>query len=356
MGPCVRTQRAASESSEVPSFRGRLADRREAMLAGLLSSLPDREPRRYLYDPLAQYLSRMGKAIRPALCLSTCAAFGGDERAAMDSALAIEMLHNAFLVHDDIEDGSELRHGQATFHTEHGVPLAVNAGDMLNALALRLVRQGVPRLGNELTWYVLNEFDHMMQQSLEGQAMELGWVRDNRLDLTERDYLRLVLKKTCWYSFIHPCRIGALIATHGDVDLDRFNRFGYYLGAAFQIQDDLLNLMGAERRYGKEIGGDLYEGKRTLMLIHVREHVDRHELRRVDAFLERERRARVAADVEWILNLMRARGSLAHGVSVARQLAGAAKYEFTRSFGDCPRSEHTVFVEQLIDYVVHREL
>jgi geranylgeranyl diphosphate synthase, type II len=100
----------------------------------------------------------------------------------------------------------------------------------------------------------------------------------------------------------------------------------------------------------------LYEGKRTLMLIHVREHVDRHELRRVDAFLERERGARVAADVEWILNLMRARGSLAHGVSVARQLAGAAKYEFTRSFGDCPRSEHTAFVEQLVDYVVQREL
>ena len=85
--------------------------------------------------------------------------------------------------------------------------------------------------------------------------MELGWVRDNRCDLSDEDYLRMVLKKTCWYSFIHPCRIGALIATRDGVDLDRFNRFGYFLGTAFQIQDDLLNLTGDEQRYGKEIGG-----------------------------------------------------------------------------------------------------
>ena len=84
----------------------------------------------------------------------------------------------------------------------------------------------------------------------------------------------MVLKKTCWYSFIHPCRIGALIATRDTANLDRFNRFGYYLGAAFQIQDDLLNLTGDQNRYGKEIAGDLLEGKRTLMLIHLLKHAD----------------------------------------------------------------------------------
>ena len=123
----------------------------------------------------------------------------------------------------------------------------------------------------------------MMQESLEGQAMELGWVRDNRCDVTDEDYLRMVLKKTCWYSFIHPCRIGALIATKDRVDLDRFNRFGCYLGTAFQIQDDLLNLTGDERRYGKEIGGDLLEGKRTLMLIHLLRQLDTCEAARVTA-------------------------------------------------------------------------
>ena len=84
----------------------------------------------------------------------------------------------------------------------------------------------------------------MSIETIEGQAMELGWVRRQRLRVTDEDYLLMMLKKTCWYSFIHPCRIGALIARGGDVDLDAFNRFGFFLGAAFQIQDDVLNLVG----------------------------------------------------------------------------------------------------------------
>jgi geranylgeranyl diphosphate synthase type II len=99
--------------------------------------------------------------------------------------------------------------------------------------------------------------------------MELGWVRDNICDLSIEDYLRMTLKKTCWYTCIHPCRIGALIGTGGDINLERFDRFGYYMGAAFQIQDDILNLVGDRKKYGKEIGGDIWEGKRTMMLIHV---------------------------------------------------------------------------------------
>ncbi len=142
----------------------------------------------------------------------------------------------------------------------------------------------------------------MMQESLEGQAMELGWVRDNRCDVTDEDYLRMVLKKTCWYSFIHPCRIGALIATRDGVDLDRFNRFGCYLGTAFQIQDDLLNLTGDERRYGKEIGGDLLEGKRTLMLIHLLRQLDAARARSRDHATSASRApAGPCADTRWIL-------------------------------------------------------
>ncbi|MGH9143133.1 MAG: polyprenyl synthetase family protein, partial [Vicinamibacterales bacterium] len=211
-------------------------------------------------------------------------------------------------------------------------------------------------LGPTLTWRVFDEFDHMMNESLEGQAMELGWVRDNRGDLTRNDYLRMVLKKTCWYSFIHPCRIGALIATQDQVDLDRFNRFGFYLGAAFQIQDDLLNLTGSLNRYGKEIAGDLFEGKRTLMLIHLLERVDRQDARRLKMFLGQTRSTRSAADVAWVLGLMQSRGSMEYGRTVARQLAGATLYEFTQAFGGLPDSEEKEFLHQIIRYMVNRDL
>src|SRR4030095_4725924 len=168
-------------------------------------------------------------------------------------------------------------------------------------------------------------FEHLMQESLECQAMELGWVRDNRRDITDEDYLRMVLKKTCWYSFIHPCRIGALIGTRDGVDLDRFNRFGSYLGTAFQIQDDLLNLKGDEQRYGKEIGGDLLEGKRTLMLIHLLRQVNRAGPRKLAAFPGVARAQRPIGDARWIIDLMQRQGSLDYGRAVARQLAGAAQ-------------------------------
>jgi geranylgeranyl diphosphate synthase, type II len=337
-------------------FHARLSSYRETVLARLLAAVPRREPQRYLYDPLTSYLSRTGKGIRPALCMATCRAFGGDASDALASAAAIEMLHNAFLVHDDIEDESELRRGLPTMHAQHGVPIALNAGDMLTALSVRMLRDNLPALGPTLTEQVHDEFEHMMQQSLEGQAMELGWVRDNRCDIADEDYLRMVLKKTCWYSFIHPCRIGALIGTSGGVDPDRFNRFGSFLGTAFQIQDDLLNLTGDERRYGKEIGGDLLEGKRTLMLIHLLRQLDTREAARVAAYLGQPRTARSMRDTRWILDLMRLRGSLDHGRKVTQQLAGAALYEFTQAFRDIPESDEKKFLNQVVAYMVSRDV
>ncbi|MGJ7506624.1 polyprenyl synthetase family protein [Variovorax sp. GT1P44] len=338
------------------TFHDRLSGYRETTLAGLLSAVPKREPQRYLYEPVTSYLLRTGKSIRPALCIATCKAFGGDPADAVASATAIEMLHNAFLVHDDVEDDSELRRGLPTLHAEHGVPIAINAGDMLTALSVRILRENLPALGPTLTWRVYDEFEHMMQQSLEGQAMELGWVRDNRCDITDEDYLRMVLKKTCWYSFIHPCRIGALIGTMDGVDLNRFNRFGNFLGTAFQIQDDLLNLTGDEERYGKEIGGDLLEGKRTLMLIHLLRQLDTREARRVTTYLGQPRTNRSPQDTRWILDTMRARGSLDHARRVTKQLAGAALYEFTQAFGDLPDSDEKRFLNQVISYMVSRDV
>ena len=112
----------------------------------------------------------------------------------------------------------------------------------------------------------------MARRTTAGQNLELRWRRDNELDLRPEDYFDLVLQKTCCYTTIYPLRVGALVGTRGALDdagLEPISQFGYYLGAAFQIRDDLLNVVGDEARYGKEVGGDLREGKRTLMLIHL---------------------------------------------------------------------------------------
>lgn len=325
-------------------------------LEALLSYVPEREPRRYLYDLVSDYPVRGGKGFRPGLCIASCAAWGGDPRNALRSAVALELFHNAFLVHDDVEDESEDRRGRPTMHALHGVPIAVNVGDAMNVLSIRPLMDNLKHLGHRLAWMVFTEIEHMVRESVEGQAMELGWVRENAIDLEPQDYLRMILKKTCWYTCMHPIRIGAIIGTDGEIDPDRFNRFGYYMGAAFQIQDDILNLYGEREKYGKEIGGDLWEGKRTLILVHALKNCGPRQRERLRRFLSKPRRERSPEEVRWVYSVIERCGSLSYSRSVARYLAGAALEEFRQSFAGTPESEEKRFLEQIIIYMVERDL
>ena len=236
--------------------------------SAMAAYFPDAEPRQHLYDLLSDYPKRGGKMMRSSLCIATARAFGASVDDALHSAVAIELMHNALLIHDDIEDESEQRRDRPTLHALHGIPLALNAGDALSLLSIRPLFENFLRIGPRLALSIVHETERMAWESAEGQAMELGWRRDNCNDLTDADYLTMVLKKTCWLASIHPSRVGAMIGTRGAIDLDPFIRFGFFLGAAFQIQDDVLNLV-ADDEYGKELDGDIFEGKRTLMLNHV---------------------------------------------------------------------------------------
>jgi geranylgeranyl diphosphate synthase type II len=318
--------------------------------------IPDREPKKHLYDLITGHLSREGKGIRPALCLATCRAFGGSDDRAIPSAAAIELLHNAFLVHDDIEDASEYRRNRPTMHRQYGVPLAVNVGDAMNAMSVRLLKQNLSVLGYELAARIFDEFDHMSIETIEGQAMELGWIRDNDCNTTEDDYLLMVLKKTCWYSFIHPCRIGALIAQPDRDDLDGFNRFGFYLGAAFQIQDDVLNLVGDRSKYGKEIGGDLLEGKRTLILAHLFKNSTPYEKERLSTFLSKPRVQRLPREVSSIYAMLDSHGSIDYARGAARDFVDAARRELEGVYSRAPGAGDADFLRSMIEYAARREM
>lgn len=347
----------SSQGSQRFAFVERYLERyRVITLGALLTSLPSREPRRHLYDLVGSYPTRMGKGLRPALCIASCRAFGGAVDRVLPTAVAIELFHNAFLVHDDIEDGSDYRRDRPTLHAQHGIGIAVNVGDAMNVLSMMRLMDNLPILGASLAWQVFAEIEHMVLQSVEGQAMELGWIRDNVCDLTEADYLRMTLKKTCWYTCIEPCRIGALVARGDLVNLDRFDRFGYYMGAAFQIQDDILNLVGDRRKYGKEIGGDIWEGKRTLMLIHLLNHCNEAEAERLRGFLSLQRALRLDRDVGWTFGLLEKYGSIDYARSAARQLAEAAVREFGVAYADVPNSEDKQFLEEIVPYMVERDL
>ena len=172
----------------------------------------------------------------------------------------------------------------------------------------------------------------MERRTLEGQAMELGWRRDGRLDLTPEDYLDLVLRKTCWYTTIHPLRVGALIGSWAKANLEPLVIFGSYLGAAFQIADDLLNLDAGAARYGKEPFGDLREGKRTLMVIHLLATVGPAERRFVVDYFAEDHRPRSSAATQTIFELMVAHGSIDYAHRFGQGIADAARACFDDAF------------------------
>lgn len=311
-------------------------------------------PRFELYELAAEYPERGGRSLRASLCIAAARAFGARTDDALNSAVALELLHNAFLVHDDVEDGSEERPGRPTLHVLQGVPIAVNVGDALSIMSLRPLMENWARLGGRLALRILQEAERMTRESVEGQAMELAWRRDNTVDLRPEDYLTMILKKTCWYTTIYPCRLGALIGTRDDVGLERYLPFGFFLGAAFQVQDDLLNLTGDPVRYGKELLGDLREGKRTLMLIHLLREAstkDRTVLRRI---LGLSRGRRTTRDVEWIRQRMLDHGCIEHARQIAHGLAGAARHEFEVAFGGLPDSRDKAFLAALPAWVIER--
>lgn len=257
-----------------------------------------------LYTMMRDYPSRAAKGMRPFLCVTTCRAAGGAEDDAILTAACIELFQNWILIHDDIEDGSELRRGEPALHRKYAEPLALNAGDALHARTWEALLKNKPRLGLERTFAVMDEFSRMVNETTEGQHMELGWVVSRRWDLKEKDYYEMCTRKTSWYTVTSPCRLGAIVAGAGPKVLADLKEFGTNLGVAFQIQDDSLNLIGDQKKYGKARSDDILEGKRTLILLHLLETATQSERGKVLSIMNKSKEEKTQADVSYVLSLI----------------------------------------------------
>ncbi|WP_437724900.1 polyprenyl synthetase family protein [Sorangium sp. So ce861] len=337
---------------------------RELVTAEIRRIIPA-DPRRgaALYDLMLDYPLREAKGLRPALCIAACRALGGKLEAVLRSAAVLELYHNAFLIHDDIEDESLLRRGGPTLHRAYGVPVAVNVGDAMLALSLQPLLDNIETLGLGPALRILQAVARMTRESVEGQALELDWVRRAAWDLADEDYVTMVEQKTCWYSFITPVAIGAIAARLDPGRIEALSSFARRLGVAFQIQDDILNLAGDVGEYGKEIGGDLWEGKRTLILLHALRHAaaeDRAEALRILALprhgsaAEAGARVKTPDEVRFLRALIDRTGSIDH----ARAVAGAWAGEAQRAFDGCAAwllpGVHRDLLQSLIQYVLER--
>ena len=221
----------------------------------------------YLYAPLAKYSANGGKRTRPVVCFLGCMAVGGSAELASSAAASVEHFHTAALIHDDIADEGELRRGEPCLHLTMGLGLAINAGDLALSQVTGTVLQD-DRLDDATKVRVLNELVRMTTRTIEGQALDIGWARDARWDISEDDYLAMASHKTAYYSVAVPLACGAIIGGGTDEQVEALRSFGMATGLAFQLQDDLLNLVGDKESVAKDFRCDITEGKRTLMVVH----------------------------------------------------------------------------------------
>lgn len=239
----------------------------------------------YLYNPLARFTASGGKRVRPVLALLGAEAVGGKAEQALSAAVAIEMFQSAALIHDDIADEGELRRGEPCLHRTEGVGLAINAGDLALTNVIEIVLHD-ERLDVSRRLDVAQALIEMERHTLEGQALDLGWVRDRRWDLTTPDYLYMVTSKTAWYTAASPLYIGALAAGASKEVAAGLTKVGIPAGIAFQVQDDLLNLVGDPASQGKDFRSDITEGKRTLAVVWALSHLETQDRDELIAILE----------------------------------------------------------------------
>ena len=274
----------------------------------------------YLYAPLAKYSANGGKRTRPVVCFLGCMAVGGSAELASSAAASVEHFHTAALIHDDIADEGELRRGEPCLHLTMGLGLAINAGDLALSQVTGTVLQD-DRLDDATKVRVLGELVRMTTRTIEGQALDIGWARDARWDISEDDYLTMASHKTAYYSVAVPLACGAIIGGGTTEQVEALRSFGMATGLAFQLQDDLLNLVGDKESVAKDFRCDITEGKRTLMVVHALQNSPKRE-RLIEILSSKEKDSAVLAEA---VDIMVESGSIEYARTYAENLTSIAK-------------------------------
>ena len=229
----------------------------------LSAALKNRKPES-LYEPGSYILNSGGKRLRPLLVLLSAKAVGGKFTNAYNAAAAVEMLHNFTLVHDDIMDNADKRRGRLTLHKKYNDNTAILTGDSLLSIAYEYLLKDC----NGNSKQVISAFTHGLIEVCEGQSLDTDF--EQRKNVTISEYLLMIKKKTAAMAEM-CCKIGALLGGGSNPQVNALGNYGMNLGIAFQIQDDLLDISADEKKFGKTIGGDLVEGKKTFLFLEALE-------------------------------------------------------------------------------------
>ncbi len=214
-----------------------------------------------LYEPIAYTMALGGKRVRPVLTLMTCEAMGGDLQKAINPALGIELFHNFTLVHDDVMDRADLRRNKPTVHKRWDENVAILSGDAMLTMAV----QAMSRVDDDIVAPIMEVFNDAAMKVYEGQQYDMDF--EQRNDVTVEEYMKMIRLKTSVLLGC-SCKVGAIVARTNQENADKIYEMAVNLGIAFQLQDDYLDVWGDPATFGKAIGGDIVNNKKTFLLIN----------------------------------------------------------------------------------------
>jgi geranylgeranyl diphosphate synthase type II len=247
------------KDSDYNKFNKFYGQQRAVIDKKLANALKKRKPES-LYGPSSYILESCGKRLRPLLVILSAMAVGAKPQKVYNASLSVEMLHNFTLVHDDIMDNADLRRGNLTLHKKYNLNTAILAGDSLLAVAYEYLLKDCDINAQQ----VISSFTNGLVKVCEGQSLDTEFERKANVTLDE--YIDMISKKTA--ALLQTCcEIGAYLGNGNYDDIKSLADYGNHLGIAFQIQDDLLDITADKAEFGKRIGGDLLEGKKTFLFI-----------------------------------------------------------------------------------------
>jgi geranylgeranyl diphosphate synthase type I len=296
----------------------------------------------------AFHLIRLGgKRLRPFVLVKCCELVGGNAEDALPAAVAVELLHNFTLIHDDVMDRDDFRHAAPTVHKVYGEPAAIIAGDMLFALVFNHVCEAFWRrnIAPSSAQRVIQVLSEAAITICEGQWMDMSL--QNRNDIPEETYLSLAAKKT-GSLYLASAAVGGIVGGAKGEVIKRLSSYGEKVGQAFQVVDDLLGAVGDPKKTGKPVGSDIRNGKSTIIFLHaLRTATPENRKIIMNAF---GRHDASKGDVSEALEALERVGSIEYGRMKARELSEQAKAELS-SF---PSSESRVLLDDFSDFVVSR--
>jgi geranylgeranyl diphosphate synthase type II len=330
-----------------------LPDTKKKVWPEIQKFLPEGEPAEF-YEIVSDYPKRQGKYLRPALVLVACETLSGEKDQAIRSAAAMQTSEDWILMRDDWQDGSLERRNKPCSHRIYGDFKANNAADGLHIVMWNMLNKNDDIIGYEKGRKVRDLFYPMLLKTVEGQHREIDWTEKGKIGLSPEEWYQIADTKTGRYTIILPMQLGAIVAG-ADKRLDDIFDLGIILGRAFQLRDDILNVAGDEKKYGKEIGGDIIEGKRTVLLGHLYNNCSDNHRKFLDDFFAKPRKDRSVEESYQIITLMKNYGSIKYSQELAEENAATAMKIFDDKFGDVPETKAKSELRDLITFMAYRD-